>query len=110
MRKGAIWHDGSPVTPDDVVWSLQRAATRRAAIPIQFVWAKVGNYKVDGKTITADVQGVRADAVQMDGVPHRLRPAESLLRESRRRRLREGADRLAAPTRSTRSSATRSCG
>src|SRR4030088_3830555 len=25
LRKGAAWHDGSPVTPEDVVWSLQRA-------------------------------------------------------------------------------------
>src|SRR5207237_2208440 len=24
LRKGATWHDGSPVTPEDVVWSLQR--------------------------------------------------------------------------------------
>ena len=26
VRKGATWHDGSPVTPEDVVWSLTRAA------------------------------------------------------------------------------------
>ena len=25
VRKGATWHDGSPVTPEDVVWSLERA-------------------------------------------------------------------------------------
>ena len=25
VRKGAFWHDGSPVTPEDVVWSLERA-------------------------------------------------------------------------------------
>jgi dipeptide transport system substrate-binding protein len=56
LRKGATWHDGSPVTPDDVVWSLSRAADPKSGNPIQFVWSKIGNYKVDGNTITADVK------------------------------------------------------
>ncbi len=55
LRKGATWHDGSPVTPEDVVWSLQRAANPQSGNPIQFVWSKVGNYKIDGNTITGDV-------------------------------------------------------
>src|ERR1700723_3091863 len=55
LRKGATWHDGSPVTPEDVVWSLTRAADKNSGNPIQFVWSKIGNYKVDGNTITADV-------------------------------------------------------
>ncbi len=25
VREGVVWHDGSPFTPKDVVWSLQRA-------------------------------------------------------------------------------------
>src|ERR1700758_9463 len=56
LRKGATWHDGSPVTPDDVAWSLSRAADPKSGNPIQFVWSKIGNYKVDGSTITADVK------------------------------------------------------
>src|SRR5437667_2061525 len=55
VRKGATWHDGSPVTPEDVVWSLTRAADPKSGNPIQFVWAKIGNYKIDGSTITGDV-------------------------------------------------------
>ena len=55
VRKGATWHDGSPVTPEDVVWSLTRAADPKGGNPIQFVWSKVGNYKIDGNTITGDV-------------------------------------------------------
>jgi len=55
LRKGATWHDGSPVTPEDVVWSLQRAADPKSGNPIQFVWSKVNNYKIDGNTITGDV-------------------------------------------------------
>lgn len=55
LRKGATWHDGSPVTAEDVVWSLERAADPKGGNPIQFVWSKVGNYKIDGNTITGDV-------------------------------------------------------
>ena len=55
LRKGATWHDGSPVTPEDVVWSLTRAADPKGGNPIQFVWSKIGNYKIDGNTITGDV-------------------------------------------------------
>jgi peptide/nickel transport system substrate-binding protein len=55
VRKDATWHDGSKVTPEDVVWSLKRAADPKSGNPIQFVWAKVGNYSIDGNTITGDV-------------------------------------------------------
>src|SRR5258708_25247471 len=55
VRKGATWHDGSPVTPEDIVWSLTRAADPKGGNPIQFVWSKVNNYKIDGNTITGDV-------------------------------------------------------
>ncbi|WP_316206109.1 ABC transporter substrate-binding protein [Bradyrhizobium sp. SZCCHNR3058] len=55
LRQGATWHDGSPVTPEDVVWSLTRAADPKGGNPIQFVWSKINNFKVDGHTITADV-------------------------------------------------------
>lgn len=55
LRQGATWHDGSPVTPEDVVWSLTRAADPKGGNPIQFVWSKINNFKVDGHTISADV-------------------------------------------------------
>lgn len=55
VRDGARWHDGSPVTPADVVWSLERAGSPETGNPIQFVWGKVGNYRVDGNRITGDV-------------------------------------------------------
>src|ERR1700723_3403923 len=52
VRKDAFWHPGTPVTPEDVVWSLTRAADPKGGNPIQFVWSKVGNYKMDGNTLT----------------------------------------------------------
>jgi peptide/nickel transport system substrate-binding protein len=56
VREGAVWHDGSPVTPEDIVWSLERAGDPKTGNPIQFVWGKIGNYKIDGNVITADVK------------------------------------------------------
>ncbi len=56
VRSGAFWHDGSPLTPQDVVWSLTRAGDPKSGNPIQFVWGKIGNFKVDGQVITADVK------------------------------------------------------
>ena len=32
VREGVVWHDGTPMTPDDIVWSIQNArAIRRMA-------------------------------------------------------------------------------
>ena len=55
VREGVKWHDGSALTPEDVVWSLQRAADPKSGNPIQFVWGKFGNYQIDGNKITGDV-------------------------------------------------------
>jgi peptide/nickel transport system substrate-binding protein len=56
VREGAFWHDGTPVTPEDVVWSLQRAGDPKSGNPIQFVWGKIGNFQVNGNVITGDVK------------------------------------------------------
>ncbi|MEM9106091.1 MAG: ABC transporter substrate-binding protein [Pseudomonadota bacterium] len=55
VREGVTWHDGSPLTPEDVVWSLERAGNPDTGNPIQFIWGKIGNYAIDGNVITADV-------------------------------------------------------
>ncbi len=55
VRKDVKWHDGSPFTPEDVVWSLQRAAKKDGGNPISFIWETAGNYKIEGNKITADV-------------------------------------------------------
>ena len=55
VRDDALWHDGTPVTPEDVVWSLERAGNPDTGNPIQFVWGKIGNFSIDGNRITADV-------------------------------------------------------
>ena len=55
VREDAFWHDGSPVTTADVVWSLERAGNADTGNPIQFIWGKIGEMTVDGNTITAQV-------------------------------------------------------
>ena len=55
VREGVTWHDGSPFTAEDVVWSLQRAGDEKTGNPIQFVWKNINNFKIDGNTITGDV-------------------------------------------------------
>jgi peptide/nickel transport system substrate-binding protein len=56
VREGAFWHDGSPVTREDVVWSLERAGDPKSGNPVQVVWAGIDNFKIDGNVITADVK------------------------------------------------------
>src|SRR5580698_1652272 len=55
VRTGVTWHDGSPFTPEDVVWNLSRMAKPDSGNPVSFVWAGIGNYKIDGNRVTADV-------------------------------------------------------
>lgn len=56
VAKGAKWHDGTPVTAEDVAWSLRRAADPKTGNPIQFVWSKIVNVQANGDTVTADVK------------------------------------------------------
>lgn len=55
VREGAVWHDGSPVTAEDVAWSLARAGDPATGNPIQFIWSTIGNFTVEGNRVTADV-------------------------------------------------------
>jgi peptide/nickel transport system substrate-binding protein len=56
LRDGAFWHDGTPVTPTDIVWSLERAGDPKGGNPIQFVWSKIANFSINGMTVTAEVK------------------------------------------------------
>lgn len=56
MRRGAVWHDGSPVMPEDLVWSLERAADPKTGNPMNFVWKKLGRARIDGDTVTVELK------------------------------------------------------
>ena len=110
VRKDVVWHDGTPFTPEDVVWSLQHEADAKNGNMVAFVWQGIGNYKIDGQRITADVIQFEPDLVQVDGFPLRLRAAEGLLRKSRRRRVSRKSRSAPARTWSTPTRATPICG
>jgi peptide/nickel transport system substrate-binding protein len=62
VREGVLWQDGKPLTPQDVVWNLERAGNPEAGNPVSgLIWASVGNYQVDGNKITGDVKSFVAD-------------------------------------------------
>ena len=56
VREGVVWHDGSAFTPEDVVWSIERAGDPKGGNPVAFVWASLVNFKVEGHRITADAK------------------------------------------------------
>ena len=62
VRSGALWHDGQPVTAQDIVWNLNRAADPKTGNPVgAIIWASVTNLKAEGNKITGDVKQYVAD-------------------------------------------------
>lgn len=56
VRQGVTWHDGSPLTPDDVIWSLQRAGDPKTGNPIQFIWGNAKSFKAEGNRVIVDLE------------------------------------------------------
>lgn len=63
VRPGVMWHDGTPLTPEDVVWSLKRAGDPKTGNPVSSVWDKLVDFKIDGQTITVHLSQYEADIV-----------------------------------------------
>ncbi|MGD9535621.1 MAG: ABC transporter substrate-binding protein [Alphaproteobacteria bacterium] len=55
VREGVVWHDGTPLTPADVVWNLERVAKPETGNVVQAVWASAANFQIEGSRITGDV-------------------------------------------------------
>ncbi len=55
LRKGMQWHDGSPVTVEDLIWSLERAGDEKNGNPMLFMWRKLGGFEAKGDTVTVKV-------------------------------------------------------
>ena len=56
VRPDVKWHDGSPLTPEDIVFPGTRRRKTDGGNPISFIWSTVGNYKIEGNRITGDVK------------------------------------------------------
>ncbi|MDB6002386.1 MAG: transporter, periplasmic peptide-binding protein [Rhizobacter sp.] len=62
VRQGMFWHDGTPITAEDIVWNLKRAADPKSGNPVGgMIWGSVANLKVDGFKITGEVKTYVAD-------------------------------------------------
>ena len=57
VRDGVTWHNGDPLTAEDVAWSLARVADPDTGSPIQFIWGNLQNVKAEGNRVTADLAG-----------------------------------------------------
>ncbi len=56
VREGVVWHDGTPLTPEDIVWSIERAGDPKNGSPVPFVWGSITNFTIDGQRVNADVK------------------------------------------------------
>ena len=110
LRNDATWHDGSPGDAGRRGLVADPRRRTNGGNPIQFVWSKIGNLQDRRQYHYRRRAGIRADAVQMDGVSHRLCAAEGLFREGRAPKVSRRRRSAAARTRSMPSSAMRSCG
>ena len=62
VRDGATWQDGKPITGEDIVWNLNRAANPESGNPVGgLIWGSVGNLKANGNEVTGDVNAYVAD-------------------------------------------------
>jgi peptide/nickel transport system substrate-binding protein len=62
LRSGVKWHDGEPVTIDDVAWNMKRLTDARA--PLASIFASMKNFKVEESTVTFDVDPWRANMME----------------------------------------------
>ena len=55
-REDVIWHDGCRLRRRMSSGRSSAPATKDSGNPIQFIWATIGNFKIDGNRVTADVK------------------------------------------------------
>lgn len=64
VRKGVSWHDGKPLTGEDVVWNLQKLADPKGGSPLQGIFASMKNIKAQGDSVTFEVTPWRANMIE----------------------------------------------
>ena len=69
IRKGVHFHDGSPLTADDVVWSMNRHLGDNSTSVVKAVLASVGEWKrIDSHTVKAVLNTPNADLPILLGI------------------------------------------
>ena len=71
IRKGVQFHDGSPLTADDVVWTMNRHMGENSTSVIKSVMASVSEWKkVDSHTVKAVLNTPNTDLPILMGIFH----------------------------------------
>lgn len=71
LRRGVEFHDGSPLTADDVVWSLNRHLGEDSKSKVKVLVSTVKAWrKVDSHTVTAELTAPNADLPAILGTHH----------------------------------------
>ena len=52
LRSGLTWHDGQPITADDIIFTIQLIQDPNFASPLRLNWNRVEVNKVDDRTVT----------------------------------------------------------
>jgi peptide/nickel transport system substrate-binding protein len=55
LRRGATWHDGQPITPDDVIWNLQQMADPKGGNSMAANFSSMKDFRRDGDVISCEV-------------------------------------------------------
>lgn len=64
VRQGVTWHDGKPVTPQDIVWNLEKLADPKGGSLLQSIFASMKNIKAQGDVVSFDVAPWRANMLE----------------------------------------------
>ena len=69
LRKGVVWHDGSPFTADDVIWSMNRHMGEDSKSVVKAVISSVTEWKkIDSHTVKAILSSPNADIATILGM------------------------------------------
>ena len=64
LRDGVKWHDGKSVTPDDIVWNLERLYDPNIGAPLVPIFNAITNIRVDGRKIHFDTKEYHANRLE----------------------------------------------
>lgn len=71
IREGVTFHDGSPMTADDVVWSMNRHIGEETASKAKVLFSDVKEWrKVDNTTVKAELSAPNSDLASILGTFH----------------------------------------